>query len=81
MVLGREDHHAEASAPRGARPLPGIERRGREDARIFFSVAPLAVRERVDAEVKEEGKLVSLPLELGGGRNGAHGQRQKAFAA
>ena len=81
MVLGREDHHPESGRPGRARPLPGIERRGREDARVFLAVAPLAVRERVDAEVKEEGELVALPLELGGGRHGASRLHGRAVAA
>src|SRR4029453_11752737 len=43
MVLGREDHHAESGGPGGARPLPGIERRWHEDARVLLPISPLAV--------------------------------------
>ena len=68
MMLGREDHRAEAARLRGTRPLPRIQVRRREDRRILAAVAPLAIGEGVDAEVQEERELVALPRELRGRR-------------
>src|SRR5439155_15564015 len=71
VVLCGENHRAEARRARGPRPLPRVERRRREDARVFAAVAPLAIGEGVDAEVQEERELIPLPLELWGRRRRA----------
>src|SRR6185437_14907860 len=66
VMLGREDHCAEASAARAPRPLPRIEVRGREQGGILLSVTPFAIGEGVHAKVHEHRQLVALPLELRG---------------
>src|SRR5262249_34401507 len=54
--------------PCGARPLTRIEILRREDRWILAAVAPLAIRERVDAKVEEQRQLIALPIELRPGR-------------
>jgi len=75
MMLGGKDHCPEPGGPGGARPLAGIERGGREDGGILGAVAPLAIGERVDAEVEEESQLVPLPGELSRRGNRPRGPR------
>src|SRR2546422_9029979 len=70
-MLRGEDHGTEAGRTGGARPLAGVEPRRVEDRRILGAVSPLAVGERVHAEMEEHGQLVPLPGELRGGGAGA----------
>src|SRR5207253_1839503 len=53
-----------------AGPLTRVQLRRVEYRRVLVAVPPLAVGERIDAEMKEEGELVALPGELRGGRMG-----------
>ena len=71
VVLRREDHGPEAGFPGHPRPLPRIQPGGIEEAGALGSVAPLPIGEGVDPEVEEEGQLVLLPEELGGGGRGS----------
>ncbi len=65
MVLGRQNHRAEAGVARGARPLPARPApAGANERGILVAVAPLAIAERVHAEVEKHRQLVALPLEL-----------------
>jgi len=57
-VLARENHRAKAAGFGRPRPLTRIERSRREDRRAFGAVAPLAIRERIDAEVDEQREFV-----------------------
>ena len=47
-------------------PLPGVELRGIEDLGVLGPFAPLAIGERVDAEVEKDGDFQVLPGELRG---------------
>src|SRR5205085_4018238 len=78
VMFGGEDHRARAATARGAGPLTRVERGGREDRRILASVAPLAIGERVHAEVEKERELVTLPGELS--RRGSRARRCRARA-
>src|SRR5262249_11279686 len=64
VMLRRENERSRSGRTRGARPLPRVEVGWREDRRVLTPVAPLAVGERVDAEMKKERQLVALPVEL-----------------
>src|SRR6185437_1402581 len=64
MMLGGQDHPAEAARAGGPRPLTRIERAGVEQALGFVAHPPFTVREGVDAEVQEESQLVAMPGEL-----------------
>ena len=65
VVLGREDHHAEAGLFERPDPLVGIERRRVEQRRILRTVAPLPVGEGVNSKVQEGCQLHPLPGQLG----------------
>ena len=65
VVLGREDHHAEAGLFERPDPLVGIECRRIEQRRILRTVAPLPVGEGIDPEVQEGRQLHPLPGQLG----------------
>src|SRR6185436_9096451 len=64
VMLRGEHHRAGARRARGTRPLPCVEILWCKDRRVFATVAPLAIREGVDAEVDEDRELVTLPGEL-----------------
>ena len=69
MVFGRDD---EALDPRGLDrldPLAGIEIGRVEKPRVFRPLAPLAVGERVHAEMNKRLELERLPAELTRGRH------------
>src|SRR5262245_16267595 len=64
VVLRGEDHCSSAGGSSRTRPLARVETGRRKDGWALAPVAPLAVRERVDAEMEEQCQLVALPLEL-----------------
>src|SRR5439155_26901362 len=64
VMLGSQDQGAGAAGLGRAGPLTRVEARRVEHARVLAAIAPLAVGERVDAEVEEHGELVLLPGEL-----------------
>lgn len=69
-MLRGQNKAGEAVVGGGPGPLEGGEVGGGEDYGVHFAGAPLRVGEGVGAEVKEEGELGLLPLELGGGGEG-----------
>ena len=68
MVLAREDHAGHTSAHECAHPLIDIDVSRVEQRGILVTLAPLAVRHRVHAEVDERVHFHLLPLELTVGR-------------
>ena len=64
VMLGRQDCRPRTSGARGGRPLRRVELRRIEDGRILLAIAPLAIAEGVDAEMKKERELVTLPGKL-----------------
>src|SRR5947199_347570 len=70
VMLGGQDQGAGAAGLGRAGPLTRVQLRRVEYRRVLVAVPPLAVGERIDAEMKEEGELVALPGHLRGGRMG-----------
>ena len=64
MVLGREYDALHAGGHEGARPLLTVETLGVEGLGIGVTIAPLAVVERVEAEMYEGVGLHLLPVHL-----------------
>jgi len=66
VMLRSQYHRLEARALCGACPLPRVECGGVENGWRLLPVSPLAIRERVHAEVEEDRQLVAMPLQLAG---------------
>ncbi len=64
MVLGGEDYALHAGCHEGACPLLAVEALGVEGLGVGVAVAPLAVVERVEAEMDERIGLHLLPVHL-----------------
>src|SRR5262245_23835794 len=64
VMLGREDHAAEAGTLGRARPLARVELVRIEDPRAFAAVAPLLPGEGIHGEMDEHRQLFALPCEL-----------------
>jgi hypothetical protein len=63
-MFGGEHQRSGAGGARRARPLSSVERGRGENGRVLSAIAPLAIREGVDAEMQEQRKLVALPSKL-----------------
>jgi hypothetical protein len=70
MVLACEDHHAESAALAARAHCLASSADGAKMGRVLLPSPHSRSVNVVDTEVKEQGELVPLPLELGGGRTG-----------
>src|SRR5262249_33024937 len=72
-MLSGENDAAHARIGERAHNSIGIELRGIEDLRIFISVAPFLVGERIDSEMQECRTFELVPRKLARARNGPEG--------
>ena len=75
MMLGGENQRASTRGFCRSGPLPRVERSRQKQGGTFPTFTPLAIGERVDAEVEEESQLVALPGELRRGRDSTRWRR------